>query len=114
MDELEVMPAFVARDLGEYLSVTFDYVDVTSVMRDIVFIKWQLNALKIELNLDVKSNNEAIEELKMLRNLVKNPNTSANDEITKIFEVTLDKPSLKLAKLSDNKLKDVVIEAYAN
>lgn len=32
--ELKVLPVYVAKDLGKLLSVIFNYVDVTSAMRD--------------------------------------------------------------------------------
>lgn len=42
MTEPDYFPYFVAKDLGKLPSVTFDYINVVSVMKDISFLKCEL------------------------------------------------------------------------
>ncbi|XP_026746538.1 uncharacterized protein LOC113507811 [Trichoplusia ni] len=62
------VPTFVAKDLHKLPPVTFDHVDVTRLLKDIIFLKTSLSEVQSKLGVSEKTIQELRAEVVLLRN----------------------------------------------
>ncbi|XP_026727703.1 uncharacterized protein LOC113493869 [Trichoplusia ni] len=62
------VPTFVAKDLHKLPPVTFDHVDVTRLLKDIIFLKTSLSEVQSKLEVSEKDIRELRAEVVLLRN----------------------------------------------
>ncbi|KAL0860364.1 hypothetical protein ABMA27_009764 [Loxostege sticticalis] len=83
-------PTFVARDLHKLPPVTFDHVDVTSLLKDIVFLKASLANVTLKFEASQNTISELRKEVDQLRSALITPADDATN-INKSRRVSLDK-----------------------
>lgn len=81
----ESLPIFVARDLQKLPPVTFDHVDVTRLLKDIIIIQKELRDIqnKCESETEKQSRYVTVEDFELLKKEVQSLSRSQNSEVSK-------------------------------